>query len=168
MRYSLILTLVIGLLLNVKAFGQVNASSATAQASIIQPINLELVRDLSFGNISPGASPGSVVLDPTAASNRTATGGVTLPSGSGTVQSAKFIATGSDGCSFSITLPSGAITLTDGTHFMTIDNFTSTPSGSGVFASGSQTIYVGATLNVNANQEAGTYAKDFQITVNYN
>jgi hypothetical protein len=168
MKYFLIFFVIVIGFVKTSAFGQNAASSATAQASIIQPINLSLVRDLSFGNISAGITSGTVVLAPTAASTRSATGGVTLPAGSGTVQSAKFIVSGNDGYSFSIILPAGAVTLSDGTHFMTIDNFTSKPSGSGVFDSGSQIIYVGAILNVNANQDAGVYAKDFEITINYN
>ena len=161
---------VIGFVINTSAFGQNATSSATAQASIVQPINLSKVRDLSFGNISAGESSGTVVLEPTAASTRSVNGGVTLPSGSGTVQSAIFIASGVNGYAYTITLPSAAITLSDGTHLMTADNFTSVPSGSGIFTPGSQTIYVGATLNVNANQEAGDYesTEDFEVTLNYN
>lgn len=162
--------IVIVFVFKTSAFGQNPTSSATAQASIVQPINLFKVRDLSFGIISSGETSGTVVLAPTAASTRSASGGVTLPSGSGTVQSAIFIVSGVNGYAYTITLPSAAITLSDGTHFMTVDNFTSIPSGSGLLNPGSQTIYVGATLNINANQEAGDYesTEDFVVTVNYN
>ena len=54
---------------------------------------------------------------------------------------------------------------------MTVDNFVSNPSGTGLLsASGSQTVNVGATLNVAANQVAGTYENttDLKVTVNYN
>jgi hypothetical protein len=54
---------------------------------------------------------------------------------------------------------------------MTVDNFTSTPTTSGTLsAAGAQTIDVGATLNVGANQAAGTYVSGtpFSVTVNYN
>ena len=169
MKYSLILfVIVIGCEFKTSAFGQSATSSATA--SIVQPINLLKVRDLSFGNIAAGETSGTVVLAPTAAGIRSASGGVTLPAWSGTVQSAKFIVSGVDGYTYSIILPSASITLSDGTHSMTIDNFTSIPSGSGLFTPGSQIIYVGATLNVNANQEEGDYesTEDIEITVNYN
>lgn len=171
MKYYLyFFVIVIGFVLKTSAFGQNTTSNATTQASIVQPIDLSKVRDLSFGNISAGETSGTVILAPTAAGIRTASGGVTLPSGSGTVQSAKFIVSGVDGYAYSIILPLAAITLSDGTHFMTTYNFTSIPSGSGLLTSGSQLIYVGATLNVNANQEAGDYesTEDFEITVNYN
>lgn len=169
MKYSLILSLISGVFLNIPAFSQWSAS-ATASAVIIQPINLLNVRDLNFGRIIPSGSPGTVTLNPTEASTRVVTGGVTLSPGSGTVNSAKFIASGADGISFSIMLPTAPVMLSNGTNFMTIDNFTSTPSGSGTFSEGSQSILVGATLNVNANQEAGVYnsTQDFEVTVNYN
>ncbi len=53
---------------------------------------------------------------------------------------------------------------------MTVDTFTSTPSGTGSLAGGSQTLSVGATLHVAAAQAAGTYtsATPFTVTVNYN
>jgi hypothetical protein len=170
MSKILIWFVIIGFVLNTSAFGQGVTASTTAQASIVQPLDLSKVRDLSFGNISAGETSGTVVLPPTVTSIRTASGGVTLPSGSGTVQSAKFIVSGDDSHSYSIILPSAAITLSDGTHFMTVDNFTSIPSGSGLLTSGSQIVYVGATLNVNAHQEAGDYisTQDFEVTVNYN
>lgn len=170
MKYSLILFVIIfGFSLNINAFAQ-TISNATVSATILQPISLLNVRDLKFGNISAGETPGTVVLAPNEASSRIVTGGVTLPSGSGTVYSAKFIISGVDGYSYSIILPLTPITISNGTNFMTIDNFTSTPSGSGTFEHGSQTICVGATLNVNANQEAGLYqsTEEFEITVSYN
>jgi len=53
---------------------------------------------------------------------------------------------------------------------MTIDAFTSNPSGTGALTAGSQVLTVGATLNVGANQVTGAYtnATGFDVTVNYN
>jgi hypothetical protein len=150
-------------------YAQPAFTSALASVTIIKPAQLLNVRDMNFGNVAAGETSGTVILYPTAASPRTATGGVTLPSGSGTVQSAKFILSGEDGYSFSIKLPSEIITLSSGVSFMTLDTFTSLPLGPGILNSGSETLYVGATLNINANQEPGTYktTKDFEILVNY-
>ena len=176
MKHSLIYIVVViviiivnGFVLDTSASGQIT-STATASATLVQPINLDKVRDLSFGKIASSETSGTVVLDPIASSTRTASGGVTLPAGTSTVQSAKFIVSGADGNTYSIILPSAATTLSNGTNFMTVDNFTSTPSGSATLNSGSQIIYVGATLNVNAYQEAGDYisTQDFEVTVNYN
>ena len=171
MRYFLILFLVItGFVFNPRAFGQIAIANGSAQARIVEPINILKVRDLNFGIISPGETSGTVVLAPTEAGNRTASGGVTLPTGSGTVNSAKFIVSGADGYSYSIVLPTIPVILSNGTETMTIDNFTSTPSGSGTFTPGSQTICVGAMLNVAANQQPGLYEsiENFEVIVNYN
>ena len=53
---------------------------------------------------------------------------------------------------------------------MTITDFTSSPSGiNGLLsAGGTQTLYVGGTLNVGATQVAGVYAGTFDVTVTYN
>jgi hypothetical protein len=53
---------------------------------------------------------------------------------------------------------------------MTVNAFTSTPSGTGALTAGSQILKVGATLNVGAGQVAGTYtnATGFPVIVNYN
>ncbi|HBC79095.1 MAG TPA: hypothetical protein DCZ51_10735, partial [Bacteroidales bacterium] len=70
-----------------------------------------------------------------------------------------------------ITLPAAATTITSGANTMTVDTWTSSPSGTGTLsAGGSQALTVGATLNVGASQPAGTYVSGtpFTVTVNYN
>jgi hypothetical protein len=53
---------------------------------------------------------------------------------------------------------------------MTVNAFSSNPSGTGTLTGGSEVLNVGATLNVGAAQPAGTYtnAAGFTVTVNYN
>lgn len=148
------------------AISQNATSIATAQATIVQPLSLSNIRGLTFGNITSGETDGTVVLEPKAAGTRRAYGGVRLVSESGTVQSAKFIVTGFNDCAYVIKLPS-AITLRNGVQSIIVDNFASIPSGTGILSSGSQIIYVGATLNVNANQQDGDYTGEFEVLVNY-
>jgi hypothetical protein len=155
------------------SFAQASASAtATASATIVTPISIAKATngDMSFGNIAVGASGGTVVLSP--AGSRTETGGVTLPTTvTGTVAAASFDVTGQGNYTYAITLPSSAVTLTrsGGSETMTIDNFTSTPDGTGTLSSGSDNIKVGATLNVGASQVAGTYTSDtFTVSVVYN
>ena len=151
--------------------GQGATESSPAHATIVGPITITLVRDLNFGNVAASALAGTVILDPIAASTRTAVGGVTLPAATGTVQSAQFTVAGVVGYTYSVAIPTVSVTLSDGTNNMTVDDFTSTPSGAGGdLSSGSETLYVGATLNVNAAQPAGVYNSlaDFDVTVNYN
>ncbi len=53
---------------------------------------------------------------------------------------------------------------------MTVDTWTSSPTPTGTLTGGTETLTVGATLNVGASQAAGTYISGtpFDVTVNYN
>ena len=150
-------------------FGQAIAS-ATASARMVTPIAIANASDMDFGNIAVSTSAGTVVL--ATAGTRSATGGVTLPATTGTVTAASFNVTGEGTYTYAITLPTTyTITETVGSvETMTVNTFTSDPSGTGALTAGAQTLNVGATLNVAASQLAGTYtnATGFDVTVNYN
>ncbi len=150
----------------VSSYGQASAT-ATSTATIITPITLTKVNNMNFGNILVSGTLGTVVLTP--ASGRSLTGGVSLAS-TGTVTAASFTVGGDGSNTYAITLPSGATTLTSGANTMTCDTWTSTPSSTGVLSSGSQTLNVGATLHVAANQATGTYVSGtaFTVSVDYN
>ena len=153
------------------SFAQVDkgvSATATATGIIIKPISIKKTVDMNFGNVAVNKNAGTVVLAP--AGTRSATGGVTLPATSGTFAAAEFTITGAEGYTYSITLPPAATTVTSGSDNMTVDAFTSNPDGTGTLTGGTQTLKVGATLNVGANQAAGTYtsATPFTVTVNYN
>jgi hypothetical protein len=148
-------------------FAQVTVS-ANATATIVTPISITKTADMSFGNVAVQSSTaGTVVL--ATDNSRTQTGGVTLPATTGTVSAAIFTVSGEGAYTYTITLPS-SLTISNSAINMTINTFTSTPSGTGTLSSGSQTLKVGATLNVAAAQAAGTYtsATPFNVTVNYN
>lgn len=122
---------------------------------------------MSFGNIIADADGGTVVLVP--AGTRTLNG-LNSPSLDGTITAATFTVTGLATTTYAITLPS-THDISNGAQTMTVNTFTSNPAGTGALdSSGSQTLSVGATLNVGANQAAGTYtnAAGFAVTVNYN
>jgi hypothetical protein len=149
-------------------FGQVTAS-ATATATIVTPIGIANAGNMNFGNVAVSAVAGTVILAP--AGTRTTLGGVTLPATPGTVSAAHFNVTGTANFTYTITLPSIATTVTSGGNTMTVDVFTSFPSGTGTLSgAGAETIDVGATLNVGISQAAGTYVSGtpFDVTVNYN
>ena len=149
-------------------FAQVTAS-ATGTAEIVAPIAIANAVDMNFGNVAE-AGAGTVILDP--AGTRTTTGSVTLPAITGTVTAASFTVTGTSGYTYTITLPSTdyTITRTAGAETMIVNAFTSNPNGTGTLTGGSETLNVGATLNVAAGQVPGTYtnATGFDVTVNYN
>jgi hypothetical protein len=149
-------------------FAQVSAT-ATATATIVTPIAIVNAANMNFGNVAVSASLGTVVLAP--AGTRTATGGVTLPVVTGTVAAGSFTVSGQANYTYAITLPAAATTITSGANNMTVDTWTSNPTPTGTLnGSGSQTLNVGATLHVGANQAAGTYVSGtpFTVTVNYN
>ena len=151
------------------SFAQASAT-ASATANIITPITIALVTNMNLGNIAVSPTSGGTVVLGTG-NSRTSTGGVTLPSTTGTVASASFTVSGTASFTYAITLPSSA-TLSDGaSHTMTMGTFTSSPSSTGTLSSGgTQTLTVGATLTVAAAQAPNSYsnATAVPVTVNYN
>lgn len=150
------------------AFGQ---ATATATATIVSPITIVRVTDMNFGNVVTSAATGTVVLTPAAV--RSTTGGASiLAAQPGTVTAATFTVGGTAGFTYSISLPASVSIDDPGLGApMTVDTFTSTPTPTGTIgAGGTQTLQVGATLNVGANQVGGVYtsAAPFTVTVNYN
>jgi hypothetical protein len=152
------------------SFGQASVSAtATAAATIVTPLAIANSANLNFGNLATNGTAGTVVITP--AAGRSTTGGVTLPATTGTVSAAAFTVTGQAGYTYAITLPAGATTIDDNAgHSMTVDTWTSTPTPTGTLTGGTETLYIGATLNVGASQVAGAYLSDtpFQVTVVYN
>jgi hypothetical protein len=156
------------------SFGQVNTSAATS-ATVITPISILKTTDLSFGTlaVSPTVA-GTLVLSTAGVRDVTGGGGgVTLPAVTGTVSAAEFTVSGLAGSIYTIGLPN-SITLTgDVSGTMTVNGFNSNPTvaaGGVIGGGGSQTVKVGATLNVSAGQAAGLYsnAAGLVVTVNYN
>jgi Domain of unknown function (DUF4402) len=151
------------------AFAQAT-TTATATGTVITTIGVTKTVDMNFGNVAVQASSGgTVVMTPVAV--RSATGGVTLPTNAGTVTAASFAITGQGSYTYAITLPSMDLTITSGSNTMAVNTFTSSPTATGTLSVlGTQTLNVGATLNVAAGQPAGVYLSPtpFSVTVNYN
>ncbi|MCW3121550.1 MAG: hypothetical protein JWQ38_1042, partial [Flavipsychrobacter sp.] len=147
-------------------------ATASATATIITPISISKTVDMNFGNIAVSASTSGTVVLATGSTRTTGgSGGVTLPSTTGTVTAAEFAVAGQASYTYAITLPSTA-TLTDGSsHTMTVGSFVSSPATTGTLSSlGAQTLKLGATLSVSAAQAAGVYTNStaVPVTVNYN
>ena len=141
---------------------------------------------LCWGDILPGATAGTVTVAKQGAGySATKTGGVTLATYNtiGHVRAAAFDVTGSGRAAVAFTYPANAqvITLTGpggatmtATNWKAMDLVTNTTAPvttnplPAVLASGSNTFYVSATLNVGANQKPGDYAGIFNVSVNYN
>ncbi len=139
-------------------------------ATIIEPLSIDWASDMNFGNCAVNSFAGTIVL--TTGSTRTGTGGATpVANPTGTVSAAEFDVFGTAGAQVFITLPSSPITVTRqaGTETMTVSDFVSLPAGNFTIATNPTTIFVGATLNVGADQEPGIYEAigDLAVTVNY-
>lgn len=144
---------------SVKAQTARASASASAKATIITPIAIthEGKPDLNFGNVVAGTGAGTVTVSPTTG-DRSSTGYVILPTATpGTVNAAEFTVTGLADATYAITLPTSIDISETGGTTMTVDNFTSNPSRTGTLAGGTQTLSVGARLNVGAGQVAGDY-----------
>ncbi|WP_339919642.1 DUF4402 domain-containing protein [uncultured Flavobacterium sp.] len=134
------------------------------------PISIMKNTDMNFGTIAISTSTGTVILS--TFGSRTATGGVFLPSFTGTVTAAQFTVSGEPNYTYAITLPA-AFTLYEsgvGPESMIVNSFTSIPSATGSLTAGTETVLIGATLNAGASQVAGSYtnATGFDVIVNYN
>ena len=138
----------------------------TASVTIIQPIGITNTANMNFANLD-AKSGGTIILNPD--NTRISQGGVELADGN-TVSAATFEVTGQEGYTYSITLPNSNQVLTNGTDDIIIRDFTSSLKNEGSLAGGSQTLRVGASLDINPNQTPGNYTSPggFNITVNYN
>lgn len=144
---------------------QANAASATfdASANIQTAIQITNAANLNFANIVPSSSAAGTVLINTS-------GGRTCDpalSCAGTTAAAEFDVIGSDGATYSITLPSAA-NIASGPNNMLVDGFVSSVGAVGTLTGGSETFNVGGTLNVGINQAVGAYTGTFSVTVEYN
>ena len=151
--------------LSVKAQATSATDDATATARIITPITITNTQGLVFGNIASSNAIGSVTISPAGA--RSHSGGVT-PSVIGTFNNAIYTATGEANATYTISLPA-SVTISSGSNNMVVNGFTSTPGATGLFsAGGTQTINVGATVNVGASQVTGNYSGTYDVTIAYN
>lgn len=164
----LILTLVFGISSGT-IFAQTQPTlDATAQiyAEVIEAFDLSNLEDLDFGTLAAAADTGgTITVSPNGTSSTS-----NIPYHDGIVNAAGFEITsgysGTEGILYSVELPT-SVTINNGNGgSMTVDNFTSDLIGNeGFITSTSEEFAVGATLNVGAAQEAGSYSGSFEVTV---
>lgn len=150
--------------------------SANATARIINPLKINNTSDLAFGSIVNDDNGGTVVISPDG-SRELNLGLSALPSNT-EKSAASYDISGDPDAFFTLTLP-GSISIAtstdEGAPSMTVDNFTTTVAKNEALDyvgqlndSGTLTIKVGATLNVNALQASGTYTGTYDVIVAYN
>ena len=155
----------VGLLcLTANAFAA-TTDTADVGAIIIAPLTIGHTVDLDFGTLGFGVGAGTATITPVG--GRTVTGSATaVPGGQ---HAASFDITGEGTNGYAITLQPGHIHMGNGaTGDMTVDTFTSLPSGTGTLTAGTDTLLVGASLHSLGTQETGTYTGTFDVTVAYN
>lgn len=160
-------TLILIALITGTTFAQ-NSDLATANASaeIISAITISKTTDMDFGMVANNATTGgTVILDNAATTGRTGSADIITASA---FQNAVFTINAENLYTYSISLPTSDITLTSGVNTMTVNGFTDNLDGSATGTGADQTLYVGATLNVGANQVVGDYTGTFDVSVNYN
>ena len=148
--------------------GPVWAGSVTAPvtARIVSMVNLVTLSGMQFGEISASSAPGTIVLEPGGA--RTSTQGATLnsavPGGP-----ASFEIIGTPSSTYIVSLPISVRLTSSNGESMEVNQLTSLPSQTGQLdGGGRQTLFVGGTLNINANQLYGSYSGVMSVTVEYN
>lgn len=147
--------------------------TASASATVVAPIVISKTADLSFGTFAIGAG-GNVTISTSGV--RTSSGVVPSADG-GAMTAATFVVSGDKGAAYSIThggttsltrrLGSETMQMTKFSDF-TGANATTGTATSGTLNGGTQSIYVGGTLNVSPNQAPGDYTGLVSVTVEYN
>jgi hypothetical protein len=151
-----------------------DVEQGNAEITIVRPLSFILDDNLDFGRLIPGTVAGTVRIAPTG--TRTATGGIVLVGGGH--KPATFAGQGNFNQRVDISLGANSIFITGPGAPMRVRTFAigSTPTAvittaptrfrissvSGIFA-----FPVGATIEVGANQAAGTYTGNWSITLNY-
>lgn len=131
-----------------------------ATVKILQAITVSKTADLNFGNVVPSAAAATVAVG----EDGTRTCGTGL-SCYGTTTSGAFNVTGTAGETVSVGIDNATIQLSNGTQSMAVALSTSTSSLT--LAGGTGSFRVGGTLSVGANQAAGTYTGQYNVSVNY-
>lgn len=138
-----------------------------AAAPTVPPKHITTTASLSFGRFAAG-SGGTITVNIDGA--RTRSGGVVLLTSSPGAARYTIGANnpGNENRAYILTLPAnGTVSMTSGANRMAVNNFVASGPGGGTLPSGTQTLSVGATLQVAPNQPRGNYTGLFPVTLEY-
>jgi len=137
--------------------------AATSTVTVVAPLTISETQGIVFGSIAPSAAAGTATLD----TSDGLTVSAALEALTGTApKSGAFDLTGEGTSNYSISLPT-SVTMTSGGDSMTLNGFGHSAGGTPSLSGGTGSFTVGAVLNVDANQAAGTYSGPYTVTVNY-
>lgn len=157
-----------------RLFAQTNTANTTAGAKIVEGLTLAQVTALHFGTMTIPTTIATVSVSTAAA--RSSTGTITLLTQTPTFTNASYTVSGTADSFYTIELPAdGVVTISKAgapSVIMHVNGFTALATSSATApklnGSGADSFVVGATLELEANQQAGVYAGTFDVTVNYN
>jgi hypothetical protein len=144
--------------------------TAATDAKVIAPITISKTVDMNFGNLVSTVAGGAIVLPTTGA--RTGDGTI-LAGPDGSPTAASFTVGGEADYTYGITLPAGPFDVKNSDTepaTMAVGTFVSSPDATGTLTSSTETLLVGATITLLANQAPGVYTNDadLAVTVMYN
>jgi spore coat protein U-like protein len=133
--------------------------------TLLAPISISNTGELAFGTAAPTGVGGTITVAPD--SGRTA---VNVDLLGGTVSAASFTVGGEAGTGYTIAVAPATLTITDGgVNNMDVDAWTTAPTSPATLSGAPpDSLTVGATLNVGANQAPGVYSGTFSVTAEYN
>ena len=155
----------------------VNPGVGTAQATVVETLNVAEDARMDFGNIGAGAAVSTLILNPSTNAIAEATGDAVSFGNVGTAGA--FTITGGIGKTVAVDMTTTSATLEEtGRATMLLDTFTGDGALAGIWlvdvaGVGTATIKLGGTLHVGANQAAGDYEASttigtpYAVTVSY-
>ena len=155
------------------SFGQdTSTGTANAGANIITPISIVKVTDINFGDLVPSATTAvTVVMDQTG--SITSDAQYFLANSSTDRTAASFTITGAAGHAYKINCPAtidlvGPVVGPGAAEMTLTFNPSLAINGSTLeLTGGTQTLNLGGSLALAANQTAGAYSAEFNVTVAY-
>ena len=140
-------------------------ASGPVGAVAVRPLSLVKTEDLDFGSLIAGTTAGTVTINANTGA-RTTTGGVTTAGG--TPKRAEFVGAGRPGRLIIVFLGASPALTNGAGGSMALSLAVQGGIGLRILpANGVQTIRVGGTINVGANQQEGNYTSTFTLTVIY-
>jgi hypothetical protein len=163
----------VALALSAAAGAMAATINASSSSTVVSPIAITKAADLAFGAFAAGSTSGTVTVSPDG-SRSFGGGALGVGTQSGAITAAQFNVTGQSGFTYSISVTGTALTSGSDTmafapiSALTANTATSGTVSSGTLTGGTQTIFVGGSLTVAANQAPGTYSGTVTATVDYN
>lgn len=157
-------TLATSMAVSLPAAALAAGASGPTQAVIVGPLSLTKTEDLDFGTLVRGATPGTATINANTGA-RTVAGGVVAAGG--TPRRAEFVGAGRIGLLSLIALGAPPVLSNGAGGTMATTLTLDGPTVRLLTGTGIQTIGVGGTVTVGANQAEGDYTGTFTLTVTY-